>query len=110
MGLPKWLKVKNAIPKYVLKKSCEGLIPDDIVYRRKVGFGAPMREWLRGEFGRAAEATIMASPLRNEKFFDYNQIQQMFRDHRAGRDSAVRLWTLYNLTAWFDRWVAGRVE
>jgi len=106
MGMPKTLKTKDGIPKYVLKKALEGIIPNDVIYRKKMGFGAPMREWLRGGFGRAAEQTVMESPLRSEGFFDYQHIAEMFRRHRDGEDFSLPLWTLYNLTAWFDRWVA----
>jgi asparagine synthase (glutamine-hydrolysing) len=109
MGMPKTLKTKDGIPKYVLKKALEGIIPNDVIYRKKMGFGAPMREWLRGGFGRAAEQTVMESPLRSEGFFDYQHIAEMFRRHRDGEDFSLPLWTLYNLTAWFDRWVARSV-
>lgn len=108
MGVPMSLKVKGWVPKYLLKKSCEGLIPGEIIHRKKMGFGAPMREWLRGEFGRAAEATIMGSCLRQEGYFDYDHVRDMFRRHRDGQEFSLPIWTLYNLTAWFDRWVAGR--
>lgn len=108
MGVPMSIKVKGGVTKHLLKKVCEGLIPDRIIHRPKMGFGAPMREWLRGEFGRAAEATLLGSSLRGEGHFDYGQVQEMFRRHRHGEDFSLPLWTLYNLTAWFDRWVAGR--
>ena len=107
MGIPTALKVKGWVPKYLLKKSCAGLIPDNIIHRRKMGFGAPMKEWLRGEFGRAAEATITESPLRGEGYFDYDHVRDLFRRHRGGEEFSLPIWTLYNLTAWFDRWVAG---
>ena len=106
MGIPKTLKTKDGTPKYILKKALEGVIPNDVIYRKKMGFGAPMREWLRGDFGRAAERTVMHSALRSEGFFDYQHISTMFRRHRDGEDFSLPLWTLYNLTAWFDRWVA----
>jgi asparagine synthase (glutamine-hydrolysing) len=107
MGVPMGLKVRNGVPKHLLKRACAGLIPDSIIHRPKVGFGAPMREWLRGEFGRAAEATVLGSRLRCLGFLDYGRVADMFRQHRAGADHGLGIWTLYNLTAWFDRWVAG---
>jgi asparagine synthase (glutamine-hydrolysing) len=106
MGLPMALKTRHGTAKHVLKKALEGILPEDVIYRKKMGFGAPMREWLRGEFGRAAETTVMNSPLRSEGLFDYQHIGAMFRRHREGEDFSLPLWTLYNLTAWFDRWVA----
>ena len=107
MGIPMGEKVRHGVPKYLLKKALEGIIPDEIIYRKKMGFGAPMREWLGGEFGRAAESTIMGSRLRAERLFDYNRIADMFSRHRRGADLSLPIWTLYNVTAWYDRWIAG---
>jgi asparagine synthase (glutamine-hydrolysing) len=107
MGVPMGEKLHGGTPKYVLKKALEGTLPDDIIYRKKMGFGAPMREWLGSEFGRAAEETIMDSRLRGQRLFDYDHIAEMFRRHRSGEDFSLPIWTLYNLTAWYDRWVAG---
>jgi asparagine synthase (glutamine-hydrolysing) len=107
MGIPMDRKIHGNTPKYLLKKTLEGILPDDIIYRKKMGFGAPMREWLAGEFGRAAESTILNSRLRSEQLFDYGHVAQMFARHRAGQDTSLPIWTLYNLTAWYDHWVAG---
>jgi asparagine synthase (glutamine-hydrolysing) len=107
MGLPLSLKTHGGTAKFVLKKALEEVLPADIIYRKKVGFGAPMREWLRGDFGRAAERTVMGSRLRDEGYFNYDFIARMFARHRGGADHALPLWTIYNLTAWYDHWIDG---
>jgi asparagine synthase (glutamine-hydrolysing) len=107
MGLPLGLKTHGGQAKYVLKKALENILPDEIIYRKKKGFGAPMREWLQGDFGRAAEQTILTSRLRGEGFFDYAFIADLFARHRSGQDCSLPIWTIYNLTAWFDHWIAG---
>lgn len=104
MGLPLELKVGGGIQKNLLKKVARGLIPDQVIDRRKVGFGAPMKEWLRGEFGRAAEAAVLGSRLRSEGLFHYDRVADLFVQHRAGQDRSLPIWILYNLTAWYDRW------
>jgi len=96
------------VQKRLLKEAARGVIPDSIIDRRKVGFGAPMKEWLRGEFGRAAEATVMRSPLREEGLFEYEHVKKLFAQHRAGQDRSLPIWILYNLTAWYDRWFLRR--
>jgi asparagine synthase (glutamine-hydrolysing) len=108
MGVPMDLKIAGGVPKHLLKKACEGLIPRNIIDRKKMGFGAPMREWLRSDFGRAAESTVMGSALRREGYLDYGEVASMFRRHRGGEDVSLPIWTLYNLTAWYDRWVDRR--
>ena len=105
MGLPMEIKLAGGV-KGLLKKVSRGLIPDAVIDRPKVGFGAPMAEWLRGDFGRDAEAVIMRSRLRERGFFDYDRITRLFASHRAGTDRSLPLWTIYNLTAWYDRWIS----
>jgi len=99
-------KVRDGVPKYLLKRACEGLLPGEVIHQPKRGFGAPMRQWLQGEFGRLAENTVMSSALRHYGFFDYGYVGKLFQEHRERRrDTSLYLWTLYNLTAWFDYWI-----
>jgi asparagine synthase (glutamine-hydrolysing) len=107
MDIPMKWKIKGSETKYLLKKALQDLLPDDILYRKKMGFAAPMAEWLRGEFGKRAEACVLNSPLLERGFFNRDHIAQHFRDHIEGRsDNALHLWTLYNLTTWYDKWVS----
>jgi asparagine synthase (glutamine-hydrolysing) len=106
MGIAMEYKIRNGTPKYLLKRACEGLLPPEVIHQPKRGFGAPMRQWLEGEFGRVAENTVMTSVLRRYGFFDYSYVERLFREHRERRrDTSLYLWTLYNLTAWFDYWI-----
>jgi asparagine synthase (glutamine-hydrolysing) len=104
-GLPMTLKVRGDIPKRLLKRACEGILPPDVIHRPKVGFAAPMREWLRGDFGRHAEAAVLGSDLMREGYFVEERIRRLFRRHRTGTDVSLAIWTLYNLATWFDRWM-----
>jgi asparagine synthase (glutamine-hydrolysing) len=111
MNLPMEVKIEGGNPKALLKRAVRGLIPDEIIDRPKMGFGAPMRQWLRGDFGKAVEAEILSSrfferfPARRDVVLD------MLRRHRSGHaDFSLPVWTFYNAVAWFDRWVDGRRE
>ncbi len=85
------------------------LLPPDIVYRKKQGFGAPVAEWFREDLGHRAEAEIEGSALRELGLLDYEEIRRMWAAHRRGPVNwAFHLWNLYNVSAWFDYWVAGR--
>ena len=106
MDIPEEWKTRNGEAKYLLKKAVEGIIPDNIIYRKKMGFGAPMADWLRGDFGRQAEAAVMSSKLLTRGYFNNEYIQDLFNDHRNGvRDTSLYIWTLFNLTSWYDYWV-----
>lgn len=111
MDIPMQWKVKNGMPKYLLKKAVEGLIPDEIIYRKKMGFGAPMAQWLRGDFGKQVEAAILGSNLMRRGYFNLNYIERLIVDHRNNRtDNSLYIWTLFNLTSWYDYWIEQKVS
>jgi asparagine synthase (glutamine-hydrolysing) len=108
LDIPEVWKTRNGEAKYLLKKAVEGLIPNDLIYRKKMGFGAPMSEWLKGSFGYETESRVLGSRLMERGFFNIDHIKLLFADHRASRrDTSLYLWTLFNLTAWYDYWVEG---
>ena len=106
MDIPETWKTKNGTAKYLLKKAVEGLIPDNIIYRKKMGFAAPMAEWLRSDFGQQAEKAVMSSNLLKRGYLNINYIQKMFHGHRTAKcNMSLYIWTLFNLTSWYDYWI-----
>jgi asparagine synthase (glutamine-hydrolysing) len=107
-SIPMEHKVRGNVAKHILKKAVRGWIPDAIIDRKKMGFGAPMSQWLRGEFGRRVESTLGSSRLMNDGLFNRDYVMRICREHREGRnDYSLYIWTLFNLVAWFDYWVDG---
>ncbi|MBI4169311.1 MAG: asparagine synthase (glutamine-hydrolyzing) [Acidobacteria bacterium] len=109
LRIPTDLKIRGGQSKFLLKKAMTGILPDEIIHRPKQGFGAPVSEWLRGDLYRPAIAGVMESRLRDEDLLDYEHVRGLFRAHRDGkRDHSWHLWTLYNLSRWYDDWIARR--
>ena len=101
------LKIRHGQSKYILKKAMTGILPDEIIHRPKQGFGAPIKEWLRGDLYGPARSGVMNSRLREEGLLDYAHVESLFQAHRSGtRDHSWHLWTLYNLSGWYDHWIA----
>ncbi len=109
LALPMEMKVRDGVGKWLLKHTVEGLLPSEIVYRPKQGFGAPVAEWFRGELGTRAQREIRESSLAERGLLDYGRVDELWAAHRAGRANwSFQLWNLYNVSAWHDHWVAGR--
>ena len=109
MALPPEMKVRDGVGKYLLKKAVAGrFIPEEIAYRKKMGFGAPVSEWFRGDLGVRAQREIRQSTLAERGLLDYDRIDELWAAHRNGQEWAFQLWNLYNVSAWHDYWVAGR--
>jgi asparagine synthase (glutamine-hydrolysing) len=106
MGLPRNLKVKGATGKHILKRALESVLPNDVLYQPKRGFGAPVREWFRGPEGESLVRQVLNSSIRKRNFFDYGFIERLADEHRREqRDWSANLWCLLNLSVWYDRWI-----
>jgi asparagine synthase (glutamine-hydrolysing) len=106
MGLPSGVKVRGTVGKHVLKSALEELLPRDLLYARKRGFGAPVREWFREDSNELLDAHVLNSRLRRRDLFDYGYVSRMADEHRRGaRDWSFHLWALVNLGAWYERWI-----
>jgi len=106
MGLPRDLKVRGRTGKYILKRALKSILPEDLLYKPKRGFGAPAREWFRGPQGQELVQLVMNSKIRARNFFDYTFIEHLVDEHRRGRqDWSAHLWALLNLSVWYDRWI-----
>lgn len=105
LGMTQDQKIPGMVLKKVLKEAVRGLIPDAVIDAPKRGFGAPMSEWLRGEFGNICRERIMDGFFVRESWFNGDLVDKLIRDHQKGHgDNAVFIWTLFNLSAWADTW------
>ncbi len=108
MRIPTELKIKGGVPKYLLKQALAGVLPEEVLHRKKQGFGAPVSEWFAGELARYAHDAILTSKIRDLDLLDYSAVCEMLKEHREGRrERAFLLWNLFNLSCWYDYWVAG---
>src|SRR5215831_16974030 len=95
MNIPRELKIRGQSGKHILKCALESVLPHDVLYKPKRGFGAPTREWFLGASGEALLQRITNSPLRQRGFFDYEFINRMASEHRRQvRDWSANLWCL----------------
>jgi len=100
------LKLRNGETKYILKKAVEGIIPNEIIYRRKQGFAAPVSEWLRGPWASFARDTILGSPLVRKGFLRTDAVSSLLDRHaRRQTDAGQSIWSLLHLALWYERWI-----
>ncbi|HKG47523.1 MAG TPA: asparagine synthase C-terminal domain-containing protein, partial [Pyrinomonadaceae bacterium] len=106
LGLPRALKVEGTSGKHILKRSLEEILPRDLLYERKRGFGAPVREWFREGLGGWFDEHLMNSTMRRRDLLDYGFVSRMLEEHRAKtKDWGFHLWALLNLSLWYERWI-----
>jgi len=106
LGLPRQLKVQGVSGKHILKRSLEEILPHDLLYERKRGFGAPVREWFREGLGSWFDDHLMNSSMRRRNLLNYDFVARMLTEHRnKTKDWGFHLWALLNLSLWYERWI-----
>ena len=106
LGLPRSSKVEGASGKHILKRSLEEILPHDLLYERKRGFGAPVREWFREGLGVWFDDHLMNSTMRRRDLLDYDFVNRMLAEHRQKtKDWGFHLWALLNLSLWYEHWI-----
>jgi asparagine synthase (glutamine-hydrolysing) len=106
MGLPPAMKVNGKTGKYILKRALETILPQDLLYSKKRGFGAPIREWFRGSAGDEFCDRLLNSPIKKRDFFDYKFIERILAEHRSGKHEwSFHLWVLLNVSLWYEHWI-----
>ncbi|MCS7460248.1 asparagine synthase (glutamine-hydrolyzing) [Paenibacillus doosanensis] len=97
--IPARYRIAEGTTKYIFRKAMEGLIPDFILNRPKLGFPVPVRDWVKGNQGKVMMEQIAASGI--EDYINLDTVRQMLARHQNGQgDYARRLWTVYMFALW----------
>ncbi|MFH1051496.1 MAG: asparagine synthase (glutamine-hydrolyzing), partial [bacterium] len=105
MSIPPEIKVPNrTATKNVLKKAVESILPQEIVYRKKQGFWAPVNEWLRNDWYDFAYSTVMDSYFVKDKIFNKDYINKLFYLHKSAKQNqGLQIFSLMTLSLWHKR-------
>src|SRR5258708_27920214 len=108
-GVPDHMKLRNGEGKYIVKKAIEDLVPHDIIYRRKMGFPTPLRDWLRDPRAGTIFSTLLDRDGLLGEPFDRTALKPLLERQRSGKEDATdRIWRLLNLQLWGDIYIPGR--
>jgi len=93
--LPNHLKVRGQEGKFLLKKAMEPQLPNDVLYRPKMGFSVPLARWFRGPLRQRVRDAVLGERLAETGWFDRTYLQHLVDAHQDGRsDYSAPLWTL----------------
>ena len=107
LSLPQRSKISDGQTKRVLKQAVTGILPDDVITRRKQGFRVPLPAWLAGPLAGWAEERLFSKAARELDFLDFDYIRTLWERHRAGvADHSFDLWCLINVFSWYECWFA----
>ena len=101
--LPASMRLRRGEGKWLMKRALNRHLPEDILYRQKMGFVTPISAWFRGPLADEAQRLARSATLADTGWFDMAAIERLAADHRSGRAEHGR--TLWQL-AMLDRSVA----
>jgi asparagine synthase (glutamine-hydrolysing) len=101
MQIPDGLKIRGREQKYILKRVAEKHLPAGIVYRKKMGFPTPLRQWLRDEETAELLERLLSKGNYIGAYLDLDVVKGLIARHQSGAEDATdRLWRLLNLELW----------
>lgn len=102
--IPAKYRLAEGTTKYIFRKAMEGIIPDFILNRPKLGFPVPMRDWIKGPQGKSILEQIEGSGI--EDYIRMDSVQRMLAKHQKGEgDYARRIWTIYMFALWHQTYL-----
>lgn len=94
-------KIRNGQGKYLFKHSQEPRIPRDLVYRPKMGFGVPLREWFRDDMYSFAMDNLTSDRAKSRNIIECRQVEQLLQTHQRGAvDATTTIWSLVMFEVW----------
>ena len=105
-SLPPSYRLHGLTTKYLLKRALKGLVPDENLTRRKMGFGVPISHWLRGDLKQFLGDTILSARALGRGYFRGEVVRHLVDEHVAARrDYSPQLWTLLMLELWHREFI-----
>jgi len=100
MSIPASVKTRGGVLKYILKKAVRGVIPDELIDRKKQGFGVPVSEWFMAKLGPYVRQEL-AKFCRHTDFLDSKRVLEFI----AHKENGTQAWYLLNFALWWNEYI-----
>ncbi len=101
------LKLRGSEGKYLFKRALAPYLPNDILYRPKMGFGVPLASWFRGPLRERVRGAILGPVLADTGLFDRDYLAHLVEHHQSGvKDYSAAIWSLLMFEAFVRRVLA----
>ncbi len=106
VNVPLEYKIKNRDQKYLMKKILEKYLPNDLIYRKKWGFPAPIGTWLQSEMSYIIDKYLNEEELNKHQLFNSNFVKNLIDKFRNGEDFHYkRIWALIIFQMWYNKYI-----
>jgi asparagine synthase (glutamine-hydrolysing) len=105
-SLPERLKMRLLDTKTLLKSAAARLVPKEVIYRQKMGFGVPVGRWFLRELKPLVTETLLGEKLARRGILNAAEVKNYVNEHlEMKKDHSYRIWTLLMLELWFQRFI-----
>ncbi|HVL00845.1 MAG TPA: asparagine synthase (glutamine-hydrolyzing) [Dongiaceae bacterium] len=107
--IPVAMKCRGTQGKWVFKQAMSGILPEEVIWRSKAGFGMPLRRWLHTELRPLVEDTLSRSAIERRGIFNVVAVQQLVAKDRAGElDASYSILALMVVELWCRQFIDGQ--
>lgn len=99
LSIPESVKTKDGVLKYILKKAVQGVIPNELIHRKKQGFGVPVHEWFFERLGGKIRRELTEFCHQTD-FLDGNAVERLIEHGEASK-----VWYLLNFALWWKEFI-----
>jgi asparagine synthase (glutamine-hydrolysing) len=101
LRLPERMKVRRLTTKWIVRQAMRGVLPEEILSKKKMGFNPPLPQWINGELKPVIARFLSRRTLERRGIFLPDAVQSLLREHEANqRDHALKIWALLMIEVW----------
>lgn len=98
--IPAHMKLNGGRTKHVFREAMRGILPDEVVNRRKQNFAAPLSHWFRGELHTFVREVLLSGRCMARGYFNTRYIEKLLARHASGHPMDRHLWMLVSFELW----------
>lgn len=106
-NIPSHLKFHNGEKKHILKETVKKILPDEILYRKKMGFDSPLAAWLKDDIRDFTAEKLFGENSGISQFFDVKNLKSIWQQHQNDvRDHSSLIWSFLMFELWWQKYMA----
>ena len=111
LGLPANMKLRGFDTKWILRETMRGILPKEILRRKKMGFSPPLPTWVNGELKPLIAGMLDPAIIERRGIFRADAVARLVRDHtERKRDTSMQIWALLMIEVWQRMYIDGDSE
>ena len=111
MQVPRHMKVRRMTTKWITRQALRGILPREVLEKKKMGFNPPLPQWLNGELKPMIRQFLSSKAVEARGIFRPQAVQALLRDHEENRrDNALKIWALLMIEVWQRMYFDGQSE